>query len=123
MRKFSRDGVNRDEGFRAGIGEKPQNEWSDYARGVAGRKTARRSVRNKSEPDDQRQVVSSKPGKSGHRDVRLERRGARNNFDDLVGDCCLANAVHVQRQTVDQLTRILRRRIHRSHTRALFGRN
>ena len=48
----------------------------------------------------------------------LKRGGSGNDFDDLVCNRSLANAVHVERQTIDQLTRILRRGIHRRHARA-----
>src|ERR1051325_7680882 len=41
--------------------------------------------------------------------TKLKRRCPGNDFDDLVCDRSLANAIHVKRQRVDQLTRILRR--------------
>src|SRR6185503_15994811 len=53
----------------------------------------------------------------------LKRRGAGNDFDDLVCDRCLTNAVHVERQSFDQLTRILRSRVHRGHACTVLGCN
>ena len=43
------------------------------------------------------------------------RRRTGDDFDDLLRDRRLTDAVHVERQRVDQLAGILRRRIHRSH--------
>src|SRR6476660_846774 len=53
----------------------------------------------------------------------LEGSGSGNDFDDLIGDCGLTDAIHVQRQSVDQFARVLRRRIHRGHARTMFGGN
>src|SRR5207342_1700676 len=50
----------------------------------------------------------------------VERRGARNDFDELLGDPRLSRAVVGQGQGVDHVAGILRGRIHRGHPRAVF---
>ena len=42
-----------------------------------------------------------------YRLIILEGGRSGDDFDDLIGDCRLANAIHVQRQSVDQFARIL----------------
>src|ERR1041385_1178263 len=50
----------------------------------------------------------------------LESRRSRDDFNNLVRDCSLADSIHVQCKTVDQFTRVLRCRIHRCHSGSLF---
>src|SRR5919199_5343498 len=49
-----------------------------------------------------------------------QRRRAGYDLDDLARDARLADAIHVERQGLDQLARVLRRRVHRRHARALL---
>src|SRR5829696_2918852 len=48
--------------------------------------------------------------------------GARDHFQDLLGDLGLAGAVHLEGQRVDQLAGVLGRVPHRGHPRALLRR-
>src|SRR5690242_6960363 len=49
------------------------------------------------------------------------RLGAGDDFDQLLGNHCLAGPVILQGQSVDHIARIAGCRIHRAHARALFG--
>ena len=51
----------------------------------------------------------------------LERFGARNDFDEFLGDLRLALAVVLDRQLVDHVAGIARGIVHGAHPRALFG--
>src|SRR5579885_1814203 len=53
----------------------------------------------------------------------LKCRRARNDLDDLARDARLADAVHVERQRLNQLARVLRGGVHRRHARALLARD
>src|SRR5687767_5644352 len=53
----------------------------------------------------------------------LRGRRARDYLDDLARDARLSDAVHVERQRLNQLARVLRRRVHRRHARALLARH
>ena len=53
----------------------------------------------------------------------LRRRRARDYLDNLARDARLPYAVHVERQRLNQLARVLRRRVHRGHARALLARD
>lgn len=117
--------------FRTSAGEQPEDQWSNDARGISGRETAGGSKRNKREPGNERKVVSEKPANLGHSFcalraflwLLLKRGRTRDDFDDFVGDRRLTDAIHIERQAVYQLARILRRRIHRRHARTVFRRN
>src|SRR6476659_2826310 len=50
----------------------------------------------------------------------LERRGARNDLDQFLRDPRLPGAVVGQGERVDHLPRVLRRRLHRGHPRAVL---
>src|SRR4029079_1166241 len=45
----------------------------------------------------------------------LSRRRARDDLDDLARDCRLTDLVHVERQVLDHVRRVPRRRVHRRH--------
>src|SRR4051812_31763094 len=52
----------------------------------------------------------------------LRRRlRAGYDLDDFACDRGLAHFVHVQRQAVDDFTRVFRRRVHRRHARGVLG--
>src|SRR6187402_3154041 len=51
-----------------------------------------------------------------------QRLRAADHFQDLLRDLGLAGAVHLQREAVDQLARVLRRVPHRGHPRSLLRR-
>ena len=71
--------------------------------------------------DDLRDLAGD-VGLDVHDLASLERLGARNDFDQFLGDLRLARAVVAQRQRVDDVAGVARRRIHRRHARALLGR-
>src|SRR4051812_20340234 len=52
---------------------------------------------------------------------KLERLGAGDDLDQLLGDNSLASAVVVHRQAVDHFAGITRRVVHRGHPRTLFA--
>src|SRR5690606_17520924 len=54
--------------------------------------------------------------------VSSERLGARNDFDEFLGDRSLTRAVVDDRQPVDHVARVARRVVHRAQPRALSGR-
>ena len=110
--------------FGGRVWEQPEYDGANDARRVVGGEAVGRRDGDEDQPDDERKVTAEK---SGHgslaHEYGLQRGGSGNDFDDLVGDRGLADAVHVQRQAVDQLARVLRRGIHRGHACALFGRD
>jgi hypothetical protein len=56
------------------------------------------------------------------RDRRLERFGARNDFDEFLGDLRLTLAVVLERQLVDHVAGVARGVVHGAHLRALSRR-
>ncbi len=49
-------------------------------------------------------------------------RGAAHNFNDFLGDCSLANLVHVQRQGLDDFSGVAGGGFHGGHARGIFCR-
>src|SRR5437879_6507950 len=49
-------------------------------------------------------------------------RRAAHDLDDLLGDRGLTNFIHIQCKLIDQLSGIVRRRIHSRHARRMFRR-
>ena len=49
-------------------------------------------------------------------------RGAAHNFDNFLGDCRLANFVHMQRQRLNDFSGVARRGLHCRHARRIFCR-
>src|SRR5947209_20608688 len=55
--------------------------------------------------------------------ILSERRRAGDDLDYLARDARLPDAVHVERQRLYEFARVLRRRVHRRHARALLARD
>src|SRR5207247_4174532 len=61
--------------------------------------------------------LASLARRSRRRYSLLQRFSARDDLDDFSGDRRLAHFIHVQRQLIDHLRRVARRRVHRRHLR------
>src|SRR6266849_6525554 len=55
--------------------------------------------------------------------VLLQSGGAAHNFDNLSGNTGLPDAIHVQRQALDDVSGIGARRFHGRHARRVLGRS
>ena len=66
MRNFARDDINEGERFRTRAWKKPEDQWPNDARRIAGVEVVSGSERNKYEPGNEWKVMANKPGKPGH---------------------------------------------------------
>src|SRR2546423_10919328 len=73
--------------------------------------------------DERRALSAALSSLIPHPSSLLKRRRARNDLDYLARDARLPDAVHVERQRLYEFARVLRRRVHRRHARALLARN